>query len=494
MVGQYKMNRFALIIGLEKYAERITAVRFAENDATKLHECLIELGIDPRDITCLQSSQATKTKVESELRRIVALANKGDEILLFFAGHGVSISGSNYITCYDTVPTDLVNSCISLQWIMNLFKTSASERKIIFLDSCHSGLEIDESMRGIIDSMNEFEIDAFFADSEYEVGFASCRADQSSYSSPNLRHGIWTYHLLEALRGDASSAVEKDKYITSSSLQNFLATQVPKTLRMEHPNPVPQTPKCFGSFSKEFQLFNLDPILAKREAERKARVTGLKSVDLIGRKGGAIRELRGFKKGFHRVPDSVDSYTQSFVEGIASDDLEQEATEIHDKLKANFKYKRKEIKFDIDGASAIIATKDFDLSIHYTQDSDDAAAYTIEYQINNIKDPDVLLNDGLQKILNRHFDQVRFLIDGSINLEDMIDAIEAEEPEGVDLEYPADCSSLTISLLGCDWEILVTSHGVSIVNSYLESPTKMLSYLKDGRNLIYSQSLLRPLL
>jgi len=488
------MNRFALVIGLEKYAERIPAVQFAENDAKKLYECLIELGIDPRDITCLVSTQATKAKVESELRRLAALANKDDEILLFFAGHGVSISGSNYITCYDTVPTDLFNSCIPLRWIMDLLKTSASERKVIFLDSCHSGLEIDESMRGILDTMNESEIEAFFSDSEYEVGFASCRADQSSYSSPNLRHGIWTYHLLEALRGDASKAVEKDKHITSSSLQNYLATQVPKTLRMEHPDPVSQTPRCFGSFSKEFRLFNLEPILAKREAERRARVTGLKSVDLIGRKGGAIRELSGFKKGYHRVPDSVNSYTQSFVEGIASDDLEQEATEIHDKLKANFRYKRKEIKFDIDGPSAVISTKDFDLSIHYSQDPDDAAGYIIEYQINNIKDPDTLLDDGLQEILDRHFDQVRFLIEGSINLKDMIDAIEAEEPEGLDLEYPADCSSLTILMLGCDWKILVTSHGVSIVNSYLESPSKMLSYLKDGQNLIYGQSLLRPLI
>ena len=57
------MNRFALIIGLEKYAERIPVVQFAENDAKKVHECLIELGIEPRDITCLVSSQATKAKV-----------------------------------------------------------------------------------------------------------------------------------------------------------------------------------------------------------------------------------------------------------------------------------------------------------------------------------------------------------------------------------------------------------------------------------------------
>lgn len=455
------MNRFALIIGLEKYAERIPRVRFAENDSNKICECLLELGIDPRDITCLESSHATKTKIETELRRLVSLANEDDVIILFFGGHGISISGFNYITCYDTVPSDLVNSCISLQWIMELLKTSSSRRKVIFLDSCHSGMEIDESMRGILDVMNETEIEAFFSESEYEVGFASCRADQSSYSSSNLHHGIWTYHLIEALSGKAPKALERNKYLTSSSLQNYLGREVPKTLRTEHPDPVSQTPWCFGSFSKEFRLFNLESILKKRDAERRARITGLRSVDLIGRKGGVIRELSGFSKRYHHVPDSVDSYTQSFVERIAIEDLKREATEIHDNLKSNFKYKRREIKIDIDSALAVISTKDFDLSVAYAQDSDDASSYVIEYQINNIKNPD---------------------------------ALEVEEPEGLDIKYPADCRRLTISVAGCDWKILVNNNSVSIINSHLESPSKMLTYLKEGQSILYSQSLLRPLI
>jgi len=353
------MNRFALIIGLENYAEKIPAVRFAENDASKFEECLIALGYDTRDVTCLASSQATKTKMESELRRLASLAQGDDEILFFFAGHGVSISGSNYITCHDTIKTDLVNSCISLKWILDLFKTSKSKRIIVFLDSCHSGFEIDASMRGVIDTLNETELEQFFAEAEYQVGFASCRTDQFSYSSPNLRHGIWTHHVLLALRGEASAAVEKNKYITSASLQNYLADQVPKTLRIENPNPVVQTPRCFGSFSQEFAVFNVEAIIAQRNAERKARLLGVKQIDMLGTKGGSIRELSGFRKG-HFVPDKVDGRTESFVDDIASQDASEEATEIYEKIKSNFNYKRKEIQLEINGASAEIATKDFD--------------------------------------------------------------------------------------------------------------------------------------
>ena len=47
------MNRFALVIGLEKYAERIPPVQFSENDAKKLHECLMKIRDGHKNISNL---------------------------------------------------------------------------------------------------------------------------------------------------------------------------------------------------------------------------------------------------------------------------------------------------------------------------------------------------------------------------------------------------------------------------------------------------------
>ena len=320
------MNRFALIVGLENYADAIPRINFAENDATSFAQCISELGFDTRDVTCLTRAQATQTKIESEIRRLTRLAQKGDEVLLFYTGHGVSIKATNYITCHDTVRTDLANTCIPLPWILDLLRTSKASRKLLFLDFCHGGLDSDASKHGIIDTINESALDALFAETEDEVGFVSCRANQSSYSSPNLHHGIWTFHILEALRGTAPGAAEENTHITSASLQNFLADQVPKTLKEEHPDPVVQTPRCFGSFSHTFSLFELEELITKRTAARRARLIGVKSIDLLGAQNGLIKELSGFKKGVHRIPDSIDGYTQSFVERIAADDVTQEGT------------------------------------------------------------------------------------------------------------------------------------------------------------------------
>ena len=192
-------NKFALIIGIEKYLEKtISSVLFAENDAKGVLNCLLELGFDSKNITHLLSSQATKTQIEFRIRHLCKTVHENDEILIFFAGHGVAINGANYITCFDTIPSDLANTCITLKWILDLIQSSKSNRVVLFLDSCHSGLEIDDSMRGIFDIFDESEIEAFFADAEYAVGFSSCSSDEYSYSSPNLKHGIWTYHLIKA--------------------------------------------------------------------------------------------------------------------------------------------------------------------------------------------------------------------------------------------------------------------------------------------------------
>lgn len=487
-------NKFALIIGIEKYLEnKISSVLFAENDAREVRNCLVELGFDSNNITFLLSSQATKTKIEFHLRHLCKTVQENDEILIFFAGHGVAINGVNYITCFDTIPSDLAHTCIALKWILDLIKSSKSNRVVLFLDSCHSGLEIDDSMRGIFDVLDESEIDAFFADAEYAVGFSSCSSDEYSYSSPNLKHGIWTYHLIKVFKGEAPLALQNNKYITSASLQNYLAKEVPTTLKMEHPDPVVQTPKCFGSFSKEFILFDLTDLLQRRAVERRVKIKDIKQINLLGYETGNIRELSGFLKGSHSIPKTINDYTKAFVERIARKDVENEATELFDLLKKHLKYKRKEIRLELEDSLATITTKDFEFSIFYTQDDSDESSYRIEYQITNIKDMSVFLKDKLQSTL-RYFNEIKLYISGKIDIEEIIDKIEERESENVEISYPPECSELTIKVNGYDWYIKLTRNSLAILSSSHESPAKMIEHLRESHKVLASNSNLMPIL
>ena len=61
--------------------------------------------------------------------------------------------------------------------------------------------------------MTDEEFKDFFKDSEYHIAFASCQIDQYSYSSNILKHGIWSYYIIEALKGESPDALEKKRFI-----------------------------------------------------------------------------------------------------------------------------------------------------------------------------------------------------------------------------------------------------------------------------------------
>src|SRR5262249_40127650 len=318
-------EKFALIVAVETYQDkRIAPVTYAENDATQLSLALQELGIDSIFEVVLLNADATNATIESKLRTIAGRLLVDDEFVFFYAGHGFSENDQNYITCYDTQRGDLTYTSISLQSILQTIRSSKSEKKILFLDCCHSGVPIDENMRGLLADFSDDELTVFLKDAEFCVGFSSCKTDEKSYPSSALQHGIWTYHLVQALKGEAPSALERDGLLTGSSLQSYLAVEIPRTLRKARTDGAVQNPHFFGNASHDFLIADIRPVLEARRAKARPHLQQLKRVLFSGERIGNVRFLSGFLKG-HHIPDRISSATESFLAKISSRDVEEEA-------------------------------------------------------------------------------------------------------------------------------------------------------------------------
>jgi uncharacterized caspase-like protein len=138
----------AFIIGIQEYQRReISKVDFAEADAHAVADGFKYSGLSEDNTIVLLSASATKTTIESKLRTFMTTVSESDQLFFFYAGHGFAVNSSNFITCYDTQPEDLSNTSISLQDLFTKLRASKCRRIIIFLDSCHSGLEIFQGMR-----------------------------------------------------------------------------------------------------------------------------------------------------------------------------------------------------------------------------------------------------------------------------------------------------------------------------------------------------------
>ncbi len=470
-------DKIALIVAVEHYSDaRIQPVQYAEADAKSFESAVGSHGYKTQ--TMLLSSKATKSSMESNLRRGLSRLRADDEFMFYYAGHGFSKSGHNYITCFDTDPDDLEGTSVSLQLLFDLVHKCASERIAIFLDSCESGITKIAKGRAMYTTMSEGELDAFFREAEYRVCFSACKTSESSYSSGALKHGIWTYHLIEALNGDAPKALEKGHRLTAMSLQNHLSTEVPRTLRKVFSDPKVQTPWKYGGESRDFQIADLTEILQKR-AEVKPGYEQLKRVFLREVDSVHISSLSGFVKRRHHVPDYVSSSTQSFVESIAAKEIDERLDKVFEAIKKHLKYKRR----DILSEAGRIVTPDFEYAVFCAQDEEDPGNALITEELMNIS-PSVIESDEFNRVFDKRFSNVVFEFRKKIDVSKLIGDIEDLDRDDITVDYDKSGSWCEVSFDGSEFTVRLEAGVMTFESPHMDSPRGLLKGFFEVQKLL----------
>lgn len=441
------MSRYVLSIAVEEYQDsRISPVYYAENDASEFSESLKSIGLNPKSTELLLSSKATKTAIESKLRTITKYLTEEDELFLYYAGHGFAQAGKNYITCHDTINSamEIAFTSVSLNYIFNVIRESACQKVMLFFDSCHSGLQISDDMRSLFSEMTDDEYKDFCQESEYYIAFSSCASDELSYPSTKLKHGVWTYHLVQALKGSAPSALVRNRFVTSSSLQNYLSAEVPRLLRQIRTDKAVQTPTCWGNMSREFIVADLKDVINARKAKAssKGSLNAIKDTLIRSRQVGAVRSLKGFKK-HHKVPTDINHATRGFVQNVGTEDVRDMVEATHAKLKSKLKYMRRDLKVDHDDGYSTIVTPDFTYSVYLGIDEDEPSQFVLEEDISEIQNPDIVCDERFSNIFDGCFDSVEISFKEIVNIEAIIDAIEEQGEFAV--QYPSDTSYCSFS-------------------------------------------------
>jgi len=448
-------KKIAIVVGVETYQDKsIPPVPHAENDASEFGAALVQLGFAAGDVHVLVNGSATKTRIESLLRRVVKGVQDSDVLFFFYAGHGFSSAGKNYLTCGDTLYCDLEATSVPLAVQFSAARDSRAGRVAFFLDACESGMLADLDERGILSDLTETELDEFFADAEYCVCFSACSPSESSYSSVHHPHGIWTYHLLEALSGRASAAREKN-LVTCTSLQNYLSQAVPRTLRTERTDPVTQRPAFFGAMTREFAIADLSGLLKKA----RKKPTPFTQVSFLGEQSVSIKSFSGFRK-WHRVPDSPTASARKFVGTISEKELSEHIDKARTGLKEAFGYKRTELDSSAADGGGTIITPDFVYEVSILLDPEDTSEAVWHHRVHNISNRERVLSDEFNTHLGSFLDAVEIDLAVPVDVQALIDAIEDDGREGLSCTYPEDAASCSIKLHGLAGELAVTENSI----------------------------------
>jgi hypothetical protein len=138
---------------------------------------------------------------------VATKATSSDIIVVFFAGHGTSQIGDKsgyFFLTAGADPGDITPGVLGVHTISSedlqaaLAKIPAS-KQVIILDTCHSGAAANDIIKDRASGSDYIRAYESIRDSAGTWLLAGAAADQLSYESRSVDHGLLTYSLLEAL-------------------------------------------------------------------------------------------------------------------------------------------------------------------------------------------------------------------------------------------------------------------------------------------------------
>jgi len=149
-----------------------------------------------------------------------------DTLLMYFSGHGVlDIDGDVYLATSETEAFWPSKRGFNFNELTKLMKQNSSTRIVIILDCCYSGSA--KISKGHEDDAAKLGASSIDKGSEKLRGEGKCilaasQAQQEAYSLEEQNHSLFTYYLLQALRGEHTEAVDNEGYLTVDSLSIFM--------------------------------------------------------------------------------------------------------------------------------------------------------------------------------------------------------------------------------------------------------------------------------
>lgn len=216
-----------------------------------------------------------------------------------------------------------------------------------------------------------------------------------------------------------------------------------------------------------------------------ARMTGalpssiIAGISFIGRSGGVVKALGGFKKGHHTVPDAVNATTNAFLGKLCARELAAEGETLFQNVRAGLGYKRKDVSLAVAGQSAVLAAKDFSVEIFYALEERDAARYAVTTTLRELKNADLARTGEFAEIFSGKFSEISFGLKKGARVEAVVDAIEALEDAGdggstLRVSYPSDCSECEIAVEGVEARVRCTGGTLEVVFPRAGGPAELM--------------------
>ncbi|PWU01574.1 MAG: hypothetical protein C5B53_02770 [Candidatus Melainabacteria bacterium] len=223
-------DKWALVIGISKFADSSINLKYAAKDAKDFCDYLVhDAHFSPDHVRLLLDEKATRENILSQLgdKWLPRTAGPDDLVVIYISSHGspsqADVAGVNYIVAYNTDKNSLLATGIPLRDLTSMIKERIhSDRIVVIMDACHSGAAVEDQQ---LASKGLFRVTNFSADEVFQgtgqMVICSSQPSQVSWESKEYPNGVFTHRLLEGLRKAGSNTLLSDAYnYMKDSVQN----------------------------------------------------------------------------------------------------------------------------------------------------------------------------------------------------------------------------------------------------------------------------------
>ena len=247
-----KPRLHAVVVGINDYDNDQLKLRFANNDASEVAKVLRTNGANLYEAVNVKllnnRSNTGKVAILQAIQEAASKAQTEDVFIFYVAGHGQNFEESGYhmLTADVGVMTDKAVKArsISAQELQRAIYDVPTDKKVVLLDTCQSGSGLDASK--LMRSRSGIENQDMVKDMNRKSGAIVLAAAESKEDAMEgyQGHGVFTYALLEALKGKADT--KGDGIVSTFQLQEYVADRTYQ-LAQQAFNGKKQSPYTSGS-------------------------------------------------------------------------------------------------------------------------------------------------------------------------------------------------------------------------------------------------------
>jgi Caspase domain len=226
--GAAKPNLIFLALGVAEYARPEFTLKFAAQDALQMAERFKaqEGGFfNQVKIEALTDKQVTREAVIDKLDWLTREAKQDDVVALYLSGHAGTHRNNYYFYTHLHDP-NVHPERYDVKWstLMDALSAAPRTKRILFVDTCRAGAATGgvraKGDEGLLEALKDLQ-------QSYQgvVFFAASANNELSVEKDELNHGLFTYALLEGLKGNAD-VMKRDQIIYINELGNFVRDRV----------------------------------------------------------------------------------------------------------------------------------------------------------------------------------------------------------------------------------------------------------------------------